>query len=334
MAKIYISGGAIILEDVSGYNDKLSINPGHFDWQVNSGIYSCRDKLENQSYELGAYTDIEDKLGSTFTSEALLESFLNSAINRTDVFIQDQTTSPIELFLHNDDSVVTITSDLSAGDQTINLVSGHGFVAGEFIYIVWYSNILQRNRFYQGEVITSAATSITVGKPFYENVLTTEISQSTRNNVNMAVDGSVTPQEFHIKPPSGVKWDLTRLMLIMTLTSQPDDGLFGNISRLTNGVYFGIEQPGFVGGYLGGFHDNSDFRRTAFDVGYHARSGGGGTWGLSMRKTFGGQDKYGVVIRLDGDKDQEFVGVVQDDLTVGSDVISMKVVLMGHYVDE
>ena len=77
--KIYILGGAINIEGV--YPDILSINPVHFDWQVSNLVYSCRDKIENQSYELGIFSNVEDKAGTAFTSDTALQLFLNSIVN-------------------------------------------------------------------------------------------------------------------------------------------------------------------------------------------------------------------------------------------------------------
>lgn len=76
--KIYISGGAINIEGVA--TDIQCINPLHYDWQLDGTIFKVRDKIENQSYELGIYSNVQDKNGIAFTSSALLIAYLNNLI--------------------------------------------------------------------------------------------------------------------------------------------------------------------------------------------------------------------------------------------------------------
>lgn len=76
--KIYISGGAINVEGVA--TDIQCINPLHYDWQLDGTIFKVRDKIENQSYELGIYSNVQDKNGIAFTSSALLIAYLNNLI--------------------------------------------------------------------------------------------------------------------------------------------------------------------------------------------------------------------------------------------------------------
>lgn len=327
---VYQDGGVIVIDGVEA--DKSYVNPAHISYKKIRDNYIIKDQLTKYTYNIGEYSDVfrEDTIG--FNTEDEFINYFNRIINRsvTDVYIQDQTTSPIELYLHNDDTPVTVDDSTTAGSKIIPLATGHGFTAGDFFYCDWFSQPLKRPRVFQAEVITVYTDSILIGVPFYETLDPSEIRKATRNNVNFAVNGAVTNVEYHVLPPPGITWDLTRVMITMILSGQPDDGLFGDLSRLTNGVYFGVEQSGFIGGYVGNFHDNSDFRASAYDVTYSVRSGGGGSWGMSVRKTFAGQDKYGVAIRLNGDLIEEFIGVVQDDLT---GIVQFRVKVMGHIVE-
>jgi len=119
-------------------------------------------------------------------------------------------------------------------------------------------------------------------------------------------------------------------MIAMVLDSNPDDGLFGNIAKLTNGVFFGTEGDDSQG-YLVNVFDNAGFRLSAYDVAYTTRSSGGGSYGMSVRKTFAGQDKYGVAVRLQGLMNEKFVLYAQDDLT---GIVEFKIKLMGHLTQD
>lgn len=76
--KIYTSGGAIVLNNAAWNPIYQVINPSAFDWQVNNGIYSVRDKIQNQSYELGIFSDIQNEQDTPFASDADLIAVLNS----------------------------------------------------------------------------------------------------------------------------------------------------------------------------------------------------------------------------------------------------------------
>ena len=77
--KIYLSGGAINVEGVT--SETLTINPAHFDWKPKGVNYSVRDGIENQSYNLGAIGDIQDKDGVAYANAAFLIGVLNGFVN-------------------------------------------------------------------------------------------------------------------------------------------------------------------------------------------------------------------------------------------------------------
>lgn len=74
--KIYKKSATIIVEDTVALT-KQAINSNAFDWGVDSGNYKVRDSIQNQSYDLGAYTNVQDESGTPFASASLLEDFLN-----------------------------------------------------------------------------------------------------------------------------------------------------------------------------------------------------------------------------------------------------------------
>jgi hypothetical protein len=182
----------------------------------------------------------------------------------------------------------------------------------------------------QFAVVGISGNNISITPPLPYDLDVTKIETSKRVNVNMSVIGSfLSPQKFETRPPNGLQWDLTRFIGDMILTSLADDALFGNIPALQNGIFYGFEGDNFTEYQLAVF-DNGGYRASAFDVQYTTRSGGGGDFGLTVRKTSAGMDKMGVAIRLDGLTNDKFVKYIQDTLVT---IPRYRIKIMGHVVD-
>ena len=52
----------------------------------------------------------------------------------------------------------------------------------------------------------------------------------------MNVNGSTKAVIYAVRPPAGVKWDITNIMISMVGSSAMDDGTFGPLTALTNGI--------------------------------------------------------------------------------------------------
>jgi hypothetical protein len=249
------------------------------------------------------------------------------------VQIEDNTAPPFEAYLSREINDVTITSTTPPGENNFTLAPGHGFVVGDFLetYVEWEvipGTIMKRQM--QLPVVAVATNDIITGVPVDALVSPTTVQFAKRVDVSInEVSTELLPAKFQFCPANGIVYDATRLVIEMVLSTQPDDALFGDIGALTNGMYFGFEGDAFVR-YLVHVKDNAGFRGTAYDVTYSVRSGGGGSWGMAVRKTFAGQEKYGVAIRLNGPLNECFVAVSQDDL---SGLVQYRIKLMGHEAD-
>lgn len=248
----------------------------------------------------------------------------------TEVVLQDSTNPPFEFEISQKLGAVTVVSTMASGTNTITMSPGHGFTVGDKFEAYTEEEVLPGffdRRFQQLPVIAVAGDVITFGTFSSTTVSPTTLVEGQRTNTNMAVLGSLgSPVRFSIVPPNGLIWDATRVMITMILSGSPDDALFGSLPALTNGMFFGFEGDLF-NAYLVHIVDNAGFRRTAYDVTYTTRSGGGGNWGLACRKSFSGQDKYGAAVRLDGNTNDEFIAYIQDDVT---GLVEFKITLMGH----
>ena len=157
-------------------------------------------------------------------------------------------------------------------------------------------------RITQGNVLNDR-----VSLPFFINV--TDDGLPTGNS-DMTVDGSVTPVEFWIQPPSGTTYN----MLIATLgigdmanLSQTD---YGNLPMLTNGVEFFFELNGVTLPTTAPIKSNSEAIGLVSSVDFIEFSGNVRVMRLS--EPFLAFSK-GIV--LNGDTNDRFVVKIQDDLT-------------------
>jgi hypothetical protein len=246
----------------------------------------------------------------------------------TDVYIQDQTTPPVQLFFQQSNPVVTtLTADTAIGDRVINVVDGTLFTITERIIL-----ISELGRFYSANILGITVNAISVDSPldFAFTVETTEAISSTRN---MDVDGSTTTEIFTVRGVEGtidvpITLDITRVIGYMVTTNVPDFGKFGDIvGGLLNGLVLRKNN-----GRVDNIHNlkiNGDIANLCYDLTtFLAANPGQGVNGLTWRMSFAGQDKHGVTIRLGPDETLEYL--VQDDLT---DLLIFRVAAEGHIVD-
>ncbi len=256
-----------------------------------------------------------------------------------DVNIQDQSTPSIEHFMYQELADVVIIGTPTKGTNILTLQAAHGFGAPvapnkDYLNIHYVDNDLPGfvgTRFNQFAVVAVVGNNISITPPLPYDLDPSKVETSKRVNVNMGIDGGTlaSPIKFETRPPNGLMWDLTRFIGDMILDSGGDDGKFGNITALTNGIYFGFEGDNFTEYQLAIF-DNGGWRSSAYDVEFTTRSGGGGDFGMAIRKTSAGQDKLGVAIRLDGTSNDTFVKYLQDQLGL---LLRYRIKIMGHVVE-
>lgn len=252
-----------------------------------------------------------------------------------DVFLQDQTTPPVEYYLYRELDSFTIAQAAASRTNTLELVAGHAVTPGDFLNIYQEDTDFEgtgttRKSFIQPEVISVATNTIRLDRFIGFDLDPAYVVSSDRVEVDIVSVGTLdNPIKYELCVPDNLIWDLTRIMPSMILGGAPDDGLFGSLPALTNGIAYGFESDAFDS-YLINTKTNSDFRATAFDVSYTARSGGQGSWGMNVRKSFAGPDKYGVAIRLAGETSDCFVLYVQDDLT---GINQFRAKIMGHFTE-
>ncbi len=244
-----------------------------------------------------------------------------------DTRAQEQTTPIVDHKFYRELNAATIGTNTTREDSVIAFEAGHSFVANDWICLK------EAGRFYQGKVLSVATDDVTVS-PSLDYAYTTAAT-AARVTVEMAVDGTLgSPLVYGISPPTTlyqggvVTWHITRIMLSMIHIAAADDGKFGGIAAIVNGLL--LRQKN--GEYFNIFNarTNGDFALRAYDVVYTAKAPAGAN-GTRIRRSFSGDDKNGVVIQLDGSTSDELQLHVQDALSTNT---SIEAVAQGHYTLE
>jgi hypothetical protein len=248
---------------------------------------------------------------------------------------QDQFTEIIDLHLSRDLDTITLLDDYSVDDRTIEVeTTGAVPVAGNLICLK------EQTSFYQGEILTVTPIAGNQYTLYMDTPLDfgyTIAGGCALRDKNAAVDGSITPVVFSVGPEglaAETQWDITRMLFAFRgdgygtpPDNNPDDAGFGTMEAITNGIYFrsvdGVTKNIFAA------RTNFDIANHAYDLTYVAANKIG-EFGVRCRRSFNGDDKNGVTIRLSADTADEFQLIVQDDLTA---MTEFSVVIQGHVVE-
>ena len=117
---------------------------------------------------------------------------------------------------------------------------------------------------------------------------------------SVAINGSVTPVIFSIKPLPGQSGDITRLTMVTTSSNNSDLTTFGGSSALVVGLTLRKKRADGTFKNIYTYRQNFDMVIHGFDSGIFEPKGGNSIHGFASRVTFAGQDKHGVTVRLDG----------------------------------
>lgn len=253
-----------------------------------------------------------------------------------DVNINDRTSEVVDKYLYEVLANVTILGNYSINDRYINISSAVVPQIENTISIKEDSS----SAYYQGEVLTSTS----LGGNIYEIHLDIPLDHpygdtdyTVLGNNNWAVDGSVTPVSFIVSPegaPDNVSWDITRVILqcvgpgLGVPDPVPDLTSFFTTDALTNGIY--LRYTDGVTKNVFNAKSNAELELRTFDLTLNTNPNKDGLYSAGVRRTFNGNDKNGVVIRLDAATSDKFELVVQDDLT---GMTKCNAVAQGHIVD-
>jgi len=242
------------------------------------------------------------------------------------VFVQDQTTQSLDLLFTQDVDTSELDVDTVKDSRFFDVVAGEGvkFSINDII------EIGSGSQFIQARVKAIIVDSIEIFSPM--NSVYPAGTTIVIKNDNLRVDGSTIPQIFEISPEISQIGDITRLILRMEGTAPMDSGTFGTLPAVTNGVVLRRKKPDGDFNNLLNFKTNGDFVAHCFDHNFLPNNGQGIRL-LVARLSYGGQERHGVVQRLDGTLLEELQVVIQDDLT-GATFTNFTLFAQGHEVQQ
>ena len=245
-----------------------------------------------------------------------------------DVHIQSQTSQLFQYFLMNEQKTdITLTTSISMDDEVINVSAGHGFtgVSGEYI-VIRIGDI-----FTQSKVIGVVTNAITIEMPIPVGIPIT--AGVMRGNINMNVDGSLTPVDFKYtsnccgSEDAQIPIDIGTVIITMQHGANvPDDGKFGGLGALTNGIYFRKENGERLN--LGNYITNQAFKDVGADVEYTQKAPAG-TYATNI--TFDIERIFGQVVRVNPRTDDFILARVRDDIDAGAGMAKMSISLVGSF---
>lgn len=212
-----------------------------------------------------------------------------------------------ETFHQDQVNVENLAIAASEGDTSITVDDGSGFAVGEEVQI-------QEGATQEIGIITLtgvAGNVLTLDRPIGNDYTTA--ATVTEVITDMAVAGTLAnPEAFEVKAPVGTVWQLTRILISLVHAGAGDDGKFGGIAALTNGVALRATTSAGRTVTFANWKTNGDMRLDMYDVTYTDKAPGGAN-GTGGRWTF---TRSEVVAELDGDASpvQKMEVLVQDPL--------------------
>ena len=257
--------------------------------------------------------EILDRDGVPFAdNDALLEwlDVYTGGDVKVDVIINDSTSPLLIVKASTVEANSTLAVDaIFTGGLTydVTLVDDTGFAIGHLATIFNAAT----NRVYFGHILNIVGNVLTLDTPLDTNFVAG--SPITAGEVNMNVDGSVTPVEYGTRNPNvgediPLIFDVSRIMIHFQTSSGIDLSKFGDI---TGGITRGLVCRFKDGNYRNVFNvkTNGDMEELMFDFDIFPAIGNQQD-SATGRLTF---SKLGAVIRLT--KDEDLCFLIQDDLT-------------------
>ncbi len=214
---------------------------------------------------------------------------------------------------HQDTANTTNPSiGITAGDISITVDDATGFITGDEIKLEETVDGVGIQEIGIMTLTDVTGSVLTLDRPVGFDYTTAAIV--TEVITNMAVDGTLAnPQIFEIDPPVGTIWQFTRVMPSLVHIAAADDGKFGGIAALTNGVCLRATTAAGRTVVFANWKTNADMKLDMFNVIYSDKAPAG-NHGTNGRWTFTNAE---VVAELDGDASpiQKLEVLIQDPLS-------------------
>lgn len=152
-----------------------------------------------------------------------------------------------------------------------------------------------------------------------------EFLKESGGSSDLNVDGSITPVTFSASPPTGKKWFIHSISLIIEDASINFTRFGGIPGGLTNGIEFRVKEGGLIERTLGTFKTNGDLHIFTTDI----RIDSAATDLLTLQANV--KETSGTTFELQNVNSEIFKLIVNDDLTT---INRFNVLIRGFEVDE
>lgn len=244
---------------------------------------------------------------SQLTNEVEDVSSYRTALNVNSAWVHRKIIN--ETFHQHTGTTTTPSSPISEGDIVINFTSVAGFAVGGEIKLTEVS--VQEIGLMTITDIT--ALVVTIDRPIGNDYTVAALIAEVTSDMTAIAGSLASPQIYEIDPPVGVIWQFTRILFTITDNVEADDGKFGGIPALTNGVSLRATTAAGRTVVFANWKTNADMKLDMYNVDYSDRAPAG-TFGVNGRWTFTTAE---VIAELDGDASpvQKLEILIQDDLT-------------------
>lgn len=211
-------------------------------------------------------------------------------------------------------TVTTLAVAASKGDYQITVADATGFTVGGLLNISYSSgSVHDTETTFPIITATPGGNVLTLDRMLDRDYPIGTDVELLDANLKGTIGSLASPIIYGIDPPSNEIWQLQRLLLIMTHGTAGDDGKFGDIAALTNGIVIRVVK-GATSEYdsITEWKSNSDIKLDMYDLVYTDKAGGPGGFGTAGRMTF---TRFGYNIELNGGLNDRLELIVQDDLT-------------------
>jgi hypothetical protein len=256
------------------------------------------------------------KVGDLSEAVTVKPKLSNNAIS---VDVANKDSDIVDVFMCTTKNMGNLLAlDTSVEDTLITLTAGHGTIIGDTI------SLKEGICYYQGLATNVVGNDITLDTPL-DHAFTAATTTVCIGNINLAQNGSlVSPIIAFASPPNSTIWDVTRILFTIQDNVVMDNGKFGGIAALTNGIV--LRKKDSIYKNIFNVKTNGDFAERAYDIAYDSKAPAG-EYGFRCRRTFGGAEKNGSVIRLHGAGNDEIQIIIQDDLSA---LTHLHAVIQGH----
>ena len=190
---------------------------------------------------------------------------MSKTSSQKDIETKNKNSVPADYYLYMTTATPSVTSQVTTGDTVISINSDTGITAGQAV------TFYEDDYMYQSLVVAKTSNSITLASPIDFDYTTSALVEVGTWSMN--VDGGSVSKEFSIKAPPNVDIDVHTITMTMLDATAMDDGTFGGIASLTNGIYFSFED-GFNKN-LAVIVNNLGFYEIGFDTSYSDKAPSG-----------------------------------------------------------